>query len=542
MQLRPYQARFLRDVQQCVVRGETKILGCAPTGSGKTIMMAQLCQEAIAHAQQVLIVVHLDVLVGQTYDKLAQFGLDGHCGFIKAGWREDRSAAIQIASVQTLARRQWWQQWPADWIIFDEAHTTLFSTVGKQIRYRTHADGILLALTATPYRLSKQEGMGDHLDTIVSCPTPQELQTLGHLAPMQYFGLDEGDRVDLDGIRTVAGDYNEADLKNACDTPKLVQRIVEEWQRLTPGKRAIAFCVGVEHAHHVAAAFREVGIPAATVTGETPLEERRRLYDALGTGKLLVLTSVNVISIGFDEPSVEVGLLLRPTQSIALHHQQIGRVMRCSPRTQKTHGIILDQAGNCLRLGFPEDVERYELVYGGEPVTAGMGEMQKKRCPTCSTLLRSVVQICPVCDHSFQSPLQQYLGKLVELRTLEADEQRRAYRRALRSAFQMGQTPEQALANWWQAFPHAEPELDWALGAIFGEQATETDYGAYWHHLQRLQRVHPELTESASIAIMEQEFGAEVTSWLLAQLNQPTAEPEPPLKPSKFRKLRLSNL
>ncbi|NEO83535.1 MAG: DEAD/DEAH box helicase [Spirulina sp. SIO3F2] len=539
MQLRPYQAQFLRDVQQCVTRGETKILGCAPTGSGKTIMMAQLCKDAIAARQQVLIVVHLDVLVGQTYDKLAKFGLGEVCGFIKAGWTENRSAAIQIASVQTLARRQWWQDWLADWVIYDEAHTTLFSSIGKTIRYRTHANAIALALTATPYRLSKQEGMGDHLEAIVSCPTPQELQELGHLASMKYYGLDEGDRVDLNGIRTVAGDFNEADLKNACDTPVLVQRIVEEWQRLTAGKRSIAFCVGVEHAYHVAAAFRDAGVPADTVTGETPLEERHRLYSALGKGEILMLTSVNVISIGFDEPSVEVGLLLRPTQSLALHHQQIGRVMRCSPQTQKTHGIILDQAGNCLRLGFPEDVERYELVSGGGGFTPGMGEMHKKRCPTCSTLLRAVVPICPCCQHSFAREQAQYMGDLVELRQLAEDQQRRAYRRALRSAFRLGQTPDQALAEWWRAFPHSEPEPDWSLGAIFGDQATENDFDAYWQHLQRLRRSHPQLTESGAIALMEQEFGEAVSLWLLEVLSRPESEAaEPPKR--QFRKLRVS--
>jgi superfamily II DNA or RNA helicase len=141
--------------------------------------------------------------------------------------------------------------------------------------------------------------------------------------------------------------------------PNSSAKIVQEWRRLVPGKRTIAFCVDIEHARHVAEEFRRAGIPADTVEGNTPIKERQRMYADCEKNGFLLLTSCNVISIGFDEPSVEVGLLLRPTQSSALHIQQIGRVMRISPQTGKACGIILDQAGNLERLGFPEDIDEY---------------------------------------------------------------------------------------------------------------------------------------------------------------------------------------
>jgi len=77
-----------------------------------------------------MFLVHLDVLVGQTYEKMKAFGLQ--CGFIKAGWEENRAASIQIASIQTMAKRRWWQKWPADVVFYDEGHITLFSKVGKR--------------------------------------------------------------------------------------------------------------------------------------------------------------------------------------------------------------------------------------------------------------------------------------------------------------------------------------------------------------------------------------------------------------------------
>ena len=147
-------------------------------------------------------------------------------------------------------------------------------------------------------------------------------------------------------------------------------------------------------------AFRKAGITADTVDGSTSIKERRRMYDALGEGELMVLTSCNVISIGFDEPSVEVGLMLRPTQSSALHFQQLGRVMRISPQTGKDVGIILDQAGNLQRLGFPEDIREYTLPTRKESKGGG-GAAPLKPCPVCGRVIYAFIVRCPGCGHQW---------------------------------------------------------------------------------------------------------------------------------------------
>ncbi|BAU41259.1 DEAD/DEAH box helicase [Leptolyngbya sp. O-77] len=308
--LRPYQVQLIKDLYNKLGEGYKRVAVIAGTGAGKTVIAGQICAHAEARGCRLLFLVHLDVLVGQTYDKMRAFGL--HCGFIKAGWKEDPTAPIQIASVQTMTKRHWWKKWHADVVLFDEAHTTVFSQVGQQVLYKTHPNAVHLALTATPYRLGKSQ-LGDHMETLVASPVPSVLQKMGYLAPMKYYGLSAEHQIDLSGVGTVAGDYDERALKNACDRPELVERIVEEWLRLVPDKRTIAFCVDVEHARHVADAFNQANVPAATVDGETPIKDRQKLYADLRDGHILVLTSCNVISIGFDEPSVEVGLLLRPT-------------------------------------------------------------------------------------------------------------------------------------------------------------------------------------------------------------------------------------
>ncbi|NJR67172.1 MAG: helicase SNF2, partial [Leptolyngbyaceae cyanobacterium CRU_2_3] len=362
----------------------------------------------------------------------------------------------------------------------------------------------------TPYRLGREQ-LGDHMETFVASPIPAELQRMGYLAPMEYYGVPSDTQIDLAGVRTVAGDYDERDLKNACDRPELVQRIVEEWHRLTPGKRTIAFCVDVEHARHVAEAFRASGIASETVDGSTPIKQRQRLYSELGTGKLLVLTSCNVISIGFDEPSVEVGLLLRPTQSRALHYQQIGRLLRISPATGKTCGIILDQANNLQRLGFPEDIKDYCLPTRREPGVAEVAPT--KQCPDCNRLLWGFVMTCPGCGYVWQTELQIHTQDMVEvyseelLRQIERRKMYEFFRAQRQKTFQEGSAPNWTKRVFYEQF-NCFPEPAWSLGAIFGDAPTLQDKYAYRDYLSRIaQQQGKDL--SWIIEEFQQEFGAE---------------------------------
>lgn len=484
--LRPYQMALIDDVYRKIQDGHRRIAIVAGTGAGKTVISGQICAHACDLGLRLMFLVHLDVLVGQTFRKLQSFGLS--CGFIKAGWKEDPTAPIQIASIQTMAKRDWWRKWPADVVFYDEAHTTVFSQIGQAVMDETHPKAVHLAMTATPYRLGKDQ-LGDRLDTLVASPVPAELQRLGFLAPMKYFSLPADGQVELGDVRIVAGDYDERALKNACDRPELVDRIVAEWQRLVPGKRTVAFCVDVEHARHVAEAFQNAAIAADVVEGNTPPKERARLYRALGDGELLVLASCNVISIGFDEPSVEVGLLLRPTQSLALHHQQIGRVMRISPASGKTHGIILDQAGNLHRLGFPEDIDRYELPVGEGESADPKGTPKYKACPSCNAWMPQSALKCTECNHLWTRDPEIRAEQLVQLlspndlKELDDEETlKKLFSYHRQRNFRKGYAPN--LAN--QAFYDQTgrlPELDWYRGSIFGDRPTAQDRQAYKHYL-----------------------------------------------------------
>lgn len=511
LQLFDYQKQVIRDLYTKLREGKTRIAIVAPTGSGKTVMMAQICQHAAAvKKRRVLICVHLDVLVPQTADKLHKFGLEGEIGFIKAGYPENRDALIQVASIQTLSRRRWWRDTNFDVVIFDEAHQTMFSTVGKRIVNELFPASKILGFTATPYRLSKREGLGDHLNELVAAPTPRELQEIGRLAKMRYFGLSKEGQPDLSGVRTVRGDYSEADLRQACDKPKLIAHIVEQWQKITPGKRTIAFCVGVDHAFAVAEAFRDSGVSADTVTGETPKPERQKMYNALADGSLQVLTSVNVVSIGFDVPAVEVGLLLRPTKSKAMHFQQIGRVMRTAPG--KEYGFILDQAGNCLKHGFPESIEGYSLDVGQEKER---GEPPVKQCPECDALINNFATECPHCGYEFPAIRDEIATELVEIKPRAAKQSRpeQAYRSMLKTAYLKGYDPGWAYYRFKDTYPEIVPPHAWKKGAIFGDTPTEFEYELYHEYLLQI-TVRCKKDDAWIVSRMRDEFGKACLSYL----------------------------
>lgn len=496
MKLRTYQKQLVDDVYDQLDLGIKRIGIFAGCGAGKTVVSAQLIQDFVDSGMRILFCVHLDVLVEQTAQKIEALGL--RCGFIKAGFPEDLAAPIQIASIQTMAKRQWWRRWSADVVFLDEAHITLFSQIGMQLMYSSHPNAIYLALTGTPKRLGREQ-LGDHLEAAVTSPTPAELTRMGYLAPLQYFSLGEPNLVGagLDGD----GEYQEKDLKIACDRPELVNRAVLEWLRLTPGKRTIAFCVDVDHANRLADEFRRFGVAAATVDGSTPINERNTLYQDLASGKLLVLTSCNVVSIGFDEPSVEVGMLLRPTQSEALHFQQVGRVMRLSPRTGKTHGIILDQAGNLQRLGFPEDIWRYELPHSKQQ--GSTAPAPKKECPDCGALVHCFVMRCQ-CGYEWQRHEVIDLSELTQVYPLQRLQSEpgaivKLFHQHRQNAAALGRPPEWA-EQQMQAYPGITPDPTWYYGSLYGHHTSPAQKLAALQYLRQF---------SADPAWIEQQFDLE---------------------------------
>lgn len=482
--LRPYQQQLISEIYQQIRAGNKRIVAFAPTGSGKTLVAAWIVSQAVSKNRRVLIIVHRDILVDQTYQKLVACKVN-NCGFIKSGWKENREALVQIASVQSLLKRDWWHNYPAEVIVIDEAHIVAYAEIVQKMMNLIYPQGIYLALSATPWRTSKREGLGDIFPALVSAPMPADLIDAGYLVKPSYFCVSPAD-LELVGT-TVNGDFDPGQLALSCNRPELVQQIVQDWQRLACGRRTIAFTVNVSHARHLADAFMAAGIPAAVVSGATPDKQTKQIYQRLASGEIQILCSCAKLTEGFDLPSVSAVLLCRPTMSKALHFQMIGRGLRLSPETQKVDTIVIDQAGNIQRHGFVEDLKEISLEHREEPQDIATA---KKVCPVeqggCGAYLYAFRMKCCECGYVFEPPKRVYLVPELEELISQADIERyQYYRQSLRDAYHKNFVPGWAAHVFREKYGHWPPD-SWAKGAIFGDCPMQAQRASYQNHLNAI--------------------------------------------------------
>jgi superfamily II DNA or RNA helicase len=340
----------------------------------------------------VLILVHRQELLNQASDKLLELGTEH--GLIAAG-RSMNADAVQVASVQTLVRRLDRVQKP-DLIIVDEGHHALAGT--WQTVLKRWPGVMILGVTATPCRMDGK-GLGVHAggfyDKLIYGPSIRWLIDNDFLAqPIVYAPPTP---IDMDGIKTVAGDYDKKEVNHRIDKPSITGCAVDHYRRLCNGMPAIAFCASVTHAEHVAEEFKTAGIPSLSIDGTLSPEVRRSRIAGLTNGSIKVLTSCDIISEGTDVPILGAAILLRPTKSTGLYLQQVGRVLR--KYEGKGSAVILDHVGNCLRHGLPDD-EREWTLDGYRRSGKGKSkepELSITICKRCFAYFKKTLPACPQC-------------------------------------------------------------------------------------------------------------------------------------------------
>lgn len=392
--LRDYQSAAGEDIRAAYRRGAKAPLLVMPTGAGKTVLFTYIASQGAAKGSRVLLLAHRRELVGQISRALAQWGV-GH-GVIAAGTAET-GHPVQVASIPTLARRLYPGKYRFDLVVIDEAHHAIEGS-GLGAILADQADARRLGVTATPCRLDGRGlgiGSGGYFDQMVIGPTVLDLIEQGYLAPPIVYAPPEGQAPDLRGVKVRAGDYVAKELAAAMDKAPLTGDAVAHYSRICPGQPALAFCVTVAHAEHVAEQFRDAGYSAAALSGETPDEVRDRMIRDLGQGRLQVLTSCNVVSEGTDIPVVSAAILLRPTASYSLAMQQMGRVLRIHPGKDKA--IILDHAGNTRRHGLPTEPMLWSLAGRKKRAWQPSDAERVKTCPDCEAVLALATRTCPEC-------------------------------------------------------------------------------------------------------------------------------------------------
>lgn len=352
-----------------------------PTGSGKTIVAAEIVR---ACDLPTLWLVHRRELVLQAAAALRP------CGIIMAGERTNPAAQIQVASVQTLANRT---PPPADLIVIDEAHHTAADTYSSILGHYNGA--AWLGLTATPFRLDNA-GLGDFFGRIIVGAYPDELCADGTLIEPRVYAPPGPD---LRGIRTVAGDY--ASGESAERMGRIVGDAVSHYQRHAAGRRAVAFCVNINHSMQTVAAFQAAGIAAEHLDAGTPLDDRKSMLARLASGETLILSQCHILTEGWDLPALEVAIVLRPTQSLNLHLQMLGRIMRAAPG--KLGALVLDHAGNHDRHGPVTQRLEYSLDDEVKPASDG-GLIPTRRCMKCYLISPAYFTECPGCGTVFPLP------------------------------------------------------------------------------------------------------------------------------------------
>jgi len=238
---------------------------------------------------------------------------------------------------------------PADLLFIDECHHARARTYERLIA--SYPNPVIIGLTATPCRTDGR-GLGNLFETLIECPSVAALTKDGHLVPARVYAPT---RPDLTGVKVRLGDYVETQLAERMNTARLVGDIVEHWHRLGEGRRTVVFTVNVAHSVHIRDEFRRSGVLAEHIDGRTPLEERKRSLAAFAAGTVDVVCNCAVLTEGWDRPEASCLILARPTKSLGLYRQMLGRVLRPAPEVGKKGALILDHAGAVFLHGLPDD-------------------------------------------------------------------------------------------------------------------------------------------------------------------------------------------
>ncbi len=430
-----------------VVRSDRRVLVVAPTGAGKGTMAVDLILDAVIKGHVVMFVVHRAEIIIDLVDRLAAAGLTRVSVILGGDNRHDPYALVHIASIDSLRTRA---LPPATLIIIDEAHRA--HSGGYQKLLERYPEAYICALTATPCRLDGKplKYIFPHLIVAVQ---PSVLLAQGLLAPAEVYTVARAEQPDLEGVGTVAGDYDPRQLASRMNTPKLVGAIVTHWQRAAHGRATVVFAVNVEHSKKIVAMFVEAGIAAEHVDGKATRNERIALMKRVRSGETLVVCQCQLWIEGVDLPELKCAILARPTKSLTVYLQSVGRVFR--PYDDQ-HAVVLDHAGMVNKRGFglPQTDRDWQAIFDADPKEKTPGSMPPiKICPPeengCGMVVPLGTRVCK-CGHEFPaSSLEAAEGELVEVTTTQTKAQIAALKAAAKKD-PRGEAARAAFDRYWR--------------------------------------------------------------------------------------------
>lgn len=397
--------------------GNRNTIAVLPTGGGKSVVVSDIVYDGNAAGMKQPVIAHRKELVGQMSLHIAEREIFHRLiapkdviAQITAKHREkfkrsfiSPTAICSVVGIDTLiARAQELKPWAAQqdrWVI-DEAHHVLRGNKwGRGVELFERAHG--LGVTASPCR-GDGMGLGRHhdgvFDDMVQGLTMRQLINIGALTDYEIAIPDSDFNIDEDAI-TPAGDFSPVKMREASQRSRIVGDVVKEYISRAYGKRGICFTTDVETAGKIAKQFNDAGIPAASVSAETPSTTRDQYIEWFRAGKFWVLVNVDLFGEGFDVPAVEVVMMARPTASLAVYLQQFGRALRILPG--KLYGLVIDHVSNWKRHKFPDKVHLWTLDRREKRAKQEKDpeDIPLTACKNCSRPYDRALFKCPRCGY-----------------------------------------------------------------------------------------------------------------------------------------------
>lgn len=407
--LRDYQTGGVAEIVQHMRRGVKRIVYVLSTGGGKTAVAAFMSEGSANRQQPVWFVVHRRELLYQTSDAFASYGI-AH-GLVASGEPLKAWHNVQVVLVGSLKSREKHLKAPS-LIVPDEAHHA--RAASWEGMFARHPEAWVVGLTATPQRLDGR-GLGKHFEQLVVGPTMRWLIDNGYLSDYRLFAPPPPN---LDGVRTVAGEFNRADMKIAMERAQIVGNAIAEYAEHCNHQPAIVRAIDVESSQAIAARFCTAGYRAIHVDGMADRATRKKVFDGFRSGAYEVLCQVELAGEGVDIPGIVAAIDLRPTKSLTYALQFWGRALRpfytpgmpldtvqqrlaSIAAGHKPKAVLLDHVGNVRRHGFPDDEHEWSLndrtkrKDASSPIFA---------CDACFAVFRVKHAICPECGAVMYDP------------------------------------------------------------------------------------------------------------------------------------------